>query len=171
MILDCGPCQRSFPSSQASASARRSPSPGRSSQPKAATTAPVPYAGYLAEHAAASVVRMRRDFGVLLGMIEAHAVLHQVNRKRDQYGRIIATPGDYEAVVGILADAFAITSDRKVKEAVRNAVAAVAELGGQETTVTVAQVARYLKRDRKGNPRAERGHRPRLPDQDRKSVV
>ena len=44
----------------------------------------IPYAGYLAEQAAASVVRMRRDFGVLLGMIEAHAVLHQVNRKRDR---------------------------------------------------------------------------------------
>jgi hypothetical protein len=97
---------------------------------------------------------MRRDFGVLLGMIETHAVLHQVNRKRDQYGRIIATSGDYEAVVGILADAFAITSDRKVKEAVRNAVAAVEALGGNETTVTVAQVARHLKRDR---TRATRG--------------
>ena len=37
----------------------------------------IPYADYLSEHAAASVVRMRRDFGVLLGMIEAHAVLHR----------------------------------------------------------------------------------------------
>jgi hypothetical protein len=45
----------------------------------------IPYATYLADSAAASVVRMRRDFGVLLGMIEAHAVLHQVNRKRDPY--------------------------------------------------------------------------------------
>jgi hypothetical protein len=32
----------------------------------------IPYAGYLAESAAAKVVRMRRDFGVLLGMVEAH---------------------------------------------------------------------------------------------------
>ncbi len=114
----------------------------------------IPFAAYLAETAAASVVRMRRDFGVLLGMIEAHAVLHQVSRKLDQHGRIIATAADYEAVAGILADAFAITSDRKVKEAVRNAVAAVEALGGVETTVTVAQVARHLKRDR---TRATRG--------------
>ena len=95
---------------------------------------------------------MRRDFGVLLGMIEAHAVLHQVSRKRDQHDRIIATAADYAAAVDILADAFAITSGRKVKDAVRNAVAAVATLGGQE--VTVAQVARHLKRDRS---RATRG--------------
>jgi hypothetical protein len=112
----------------------------------------LPYAHYLAEHAAASVVRMRRDFNVLLGMIEAHAVLHQASRKRDQHGRIIATPGDYEVVAGILAEAFAITSGRKVKEAVRNAIGAVEALGG--TDVTVAQVARHLKRDR---TRATRG--------------
>jgi hypothetical protein len=114
----------------------------------------IPYAGYLAETAAASVVRMRRDFGVLLGMIEAHAVLHQVTRKRDQHGRILATAADYAAAVDILADAFAITSGKKVKEAVRKAVAAVEELGGAVADVTVAQVARHLRRDRS---RATRG--------------
>jgi hypothetical protein len=114
----------------------------------------IPYAAYLAEHAAASVVRMRRDFGVLLGMIEAHAVLHQVTRKRDQHGRILATAADYAAALDILADAFAITSGKKVKDAVRKAVAAVEELGGAAADVTVAQVARHLKRDRS---RATRG--------------
>jgi hypothetical protein len=114
----------------------------------------IPHAGYLADHAAASVVRMRRDFGVLLGMIETHAVLHQVSRKRDQHGRIIATAADYAAAREILADAFAITSGRKVKAAVRNAVAAVKALGGAAGDVTVAQVAMHLKRERS---RASRG--------------
>jgi hypothetical protein len=114
----------------------------------------IPYAGYLAENAAASVVRMRRDFGVLLGMIEAHAVLHQVTRKRDQHGRILATTADYAAAVDILADAFAITSGKRVKDAVRKAVAAVEALGGAESDVTVAQVAKHLKRERS---RASRG--------------
>ncbi len=114
----------------------------------------IPYAGYLAKTAAASVVRMRRDFGVLLGMIEAHAVLHQVTRKRDQHGRILATAADYTAAVDILADAFAITSGKKVKDAVRKAVTAVEELGGAAADVTVAQVARHLRRDRS---RATRG--------------
>lgn len=114
----------------------------------------IPYAAYLAEAAAASVVRMRRDFGVLLGMIEAHAVLHQVSRKRDRHGRIIATAADYAAARDILADAFAITSGRKIKPAVRNVVTAVAELGGEVTDVTVVQVAKHLKRERS---RASRG--------------
>jgi hypothetical protein len=106
----------------------------------------IPYAEHLAETAAASVVRMRRDFGVLLGMIEAHAVLHQASRGRDAHGRIMATAADYEAARGVLADAFAISSGEMVKESVRNAVGAVVALGG--TDVTVAQVARHLKRDR-----------------------
>ena len=114
----------------------------------------IPYADYLADQAAASVVRMRRDFGVLLSMIEAHAVLHQVSRKRDPHGRIIATAADYDAARDILSDAFAITTGRKVKPGVRNAVTAVAELGGAAVDVTVAQVARHLKRERS---RASRG--------------
>ena len=80
----------------------------------------------MSEHAAASVVRMRRDLGVLLGMIEAHAVLHQAGRERDASGRIVATEADYSAARDILADAFAITYGKKVKDAVRNTVAAVA---------------------------------------------
>ena len=97
---------------------------------------------------------MRRDFGVLLSMIEAHAVLHQVSRKRDPHGRIIATAADYDAARDILSDAFAITSGRKVKPGVRNAVAAVDALGGALADVTVAQVAKHLKRERS---RASRG--------------
>jgi hypothetical protein len=114
----------------------------------------IPYADYLARSASAAVVRMRRDFGVLLGMIEAHAVLHQANRERDQHGRIMATAADYAAAVDILADAFAITSGKRVKEAIRKAVAAVEELGGAAADVTVAQVAKHLKRERS---RASRG--------------
>ena len=108
----------------------------------------IPYAAYLARTAAASAVRMRRDFSTLLGMIEAHAVLHQAGRTRDQYGRIIATAADYDPARDILAEAFAVSSGKKVREAVRRAVAAVEELGGKESDVTVAQVARHLKRDR-----------------------
>ena len=108
----------------------------------------IPYAEYIAVTASAAVVRMRRDFSVLLGMIEAHAVLHQANRKRDSYGRIVATAADYAACRDILAEAFAVSSGRKVKDSVRRAVDAVSELNGRSSDVTVAQVARHLKRDR-----------------------
>ena len=108
----------------------------------------IPYAGYLASSATASAVRMRRDFGTLLGMIEAHAIAHQLTRARDEYGRIIATAADYEAAREILAEAFAVSSGKTVKDSVRRAVAAVDELGGEKADVTVAQVAKHLKRDR-----------------------
>ena len=108
----------------------------------------IPYAGYLASSATASAVRMRRDFGTLLGMIEAHAITHQLTRARDEHGRIIATAADYEAAREILAEAFAVSSGKKVKDSVRRAVAAVDELGGEKADVTVAQVAKHLKRDR-----------------------
>jgi hypothetical protein len=114
----------------------------------------IPYADYLSQKAAAAVVRMRRDFGVLLGVIEAHAVLHQMTRERDQHGRIIATPADYEAARDILAEAFAITSGKKIKESVRKAVATVEALGGAGSDVTVAQVTAHLKLERS---RASRG--------------
>jgi hypothetical protein len=87
----------------------------------------------------------RRDFETLLGVIEAHAITHQVTRARDDYGRIIASAADYEAARDILAEAFAVSSGKKVKDSVRRAVVAVDELGGEVTDVTVAQVAKHLK--------------------------
>ncbi len=79
---------------------------------------------------------------------DAHAVLHQATRERDQYGRIIATAVDYTAAKDILAEAFAVSSGHMVKDSVRRAVTAVGELGGKDSDVTVAQVARHLKRER-----------------------
>lgn len=108
----------------------------------------IPYADYLADHSTAAVIRMRRDFGTLLGMIEVHAVLHQQNRARDKYGRIVATAADYDAARDILAEAFAVSSGQQIKDSVRRAVAAVSQLGGAQTDVTVAQVTRFLKRER-----------------------
>ncbi len=108
----------------------------------------IPYADYLSDAVSAAVVRMRRDFSTLLGMIEAHAILHQATRERDSYDRIVATATDYQAAREILADALAVSSGQKVKESVRRAVAAVDALGGAESDVLVAQVARHLKRDR-----------------------
>jgi MarR family protein len=75
-------------------------------------------------------------------------VLHQASRERDQHGRIVTTAADYEAARGVLAEAFAISSGEMVKESIRNAAGAVEALGGEESDVTVAQVARHLKRDR-----------------------
>ena len=112
----------------------------------------IPYAAYLAQHTAATAVRMRRDFNTLLGMIEAHAILHQLTRDTDEYGRIVATAADYDAARDILATAFAVASGKTVKESVRHVVEAVRDLGGRADPygkdVLVTHVAEHLKRDR-----------------------
>jgi hypothetical protein len=49
------------------------------------------------------VVRLRRDFSMLLSLIAAHALLHRSTRAVDEQGRIIATPADYAAVHDLVA--------------------------------------------------------------------
>jgi hypothetical protein len=51
----------------------------------------IPYARDLAALIPPVAVRLRRDFGALLNLIRAHAILHQASRERDAEGRIIAT--------------------------------------------------------------------------------
>jgi hypothetical protein len=50
----------------------------------------IPYASQLAQLVPPVAVRLRRDFGGLLAMIRAHAILHQQTRTRDDRGRIVA---------------------------------------------------------------------------------
>lgn len=108
----------------------------------------IPYADHLAEDVTAAVVRMRRDFSTLLGMIESHAVLHQATRQRDEHGRIVATAAHYDAARDLLADAFAVTSGTQVPASVRTVVNAVVALAGADGEVLTARVAEYIKRDR-----------------------
>jgi hypothetical protein len=58
----------------------------------------VPYALWLANKIPPVAVRLRRDFGVLLSLIRAHALLHRETRNKDAQGRIVAAPADYAAV-------------------------------------------------------------------------
>ena len=46
----------------------------------------IPYALQLAQQVPPVAVRLRRDFGSLLALIRAHAVLHQASRERDDDG-------------------------------------------------------------------------------------
>jgi hypothetical protein len=85
----------------------------------------IPYAAALAALVPPVAVRLRRDFGTVLALIRAHAVLHQSNRKRDPAGRIIADLDDYEQVHGLVAGVVAEGVAATVSEAVRETVAAV----------------------------------------------
>ena len=75
----------------------------------------IPYGAILADVVPPSAVRLRRDFGAILTLIRAHALLHQVSRQRDERGRVVATLEDYAAVREIVAGLVGATSpgDRK----------------------------------------------------------
>jgi hypothetical protein len=64
----------------------------------------IPYAKRLAELIPPVAVRLRRDFGALLNLIRAHALLHQATRERVAEERIVATVEDYAVVRELVAD-------------------------------------------------------------------
>ena len=109
----------------------------------------IPYAGTLAREVPPVAVRLRRDFGAVLGLIRAHAILHQANRERASDGRVIATLDDYRAVRELIADLVAEGAGRSVSNTVRQTVEAVRRLlaaGASEVTATA--VADELRLDK-----------------------
>ncbi len=88
----------------------------------------IPYASALAEQIPPVAVRLRRDFGQLLALIRAHAILHQATRERDGEGRILATLEDYAVVRTLVLDVIAEGIDATVAPIVRETVAAVQTL-------------------------------------------
>ena len=88
----------------------------------------VPYAPALAKAIPPVAVRLRRDFGAVLGLVKAHAILHQASRERDPEGRIIATLDDYAVVRDLVADLLAQGVGASVPPTVRETVEAVRTL-------------------------------------------
>ena len=107
----------------------------------------VPYATALADAIPPVATRLRRDFPALLSLIRAHALLHQATRDRDDTGRVVATPVDYDAVRGLVEDLFATAAEASVSEPVRDAVDVVQRLSAGGDPCSVSQVARVLKVD------------------------
>lgn len=106
----------------------------------------VPFASRLADLVRPVAVRLRRDFRLLLTLIEAHALLHRELRDRDEHGRILATIDDYAKVRELVADLFAEGIDATVKPETRETVAAVKELGKDEVSGT--EIAKALRLDK-----------------------
>jgi hypothetical protein len=88
----------------------------------------VPYARGLAGLIPPVAVRLRRDFGAVLNLIRAHAVLHQASRSRDEAGRVIATLEDYAKVRELIADLVSEGVGATVPPIVRETVEAVRRL-------------------------------------------
>jgi hypothetical protein len=91
-------------------------------------------------------LRLRRDNDVVRGLVEAHALLHQKNRKRGKKtGAVIAALRDYEAVHALIADLFAEGVEATVSEIIRQTVQAVDSLSHKTSGgVSVASVAKLL---------------------------
>ena len=124
----------------------------------------IPYARKLAELIPPVAVRLRRDFGALLNLIRAHAVLHQASRDRDAQGRIIATiEEDYAAVRGLVADLVSEGIEVTVPATVRETVGAVKRLreASSGEPVSVVELARELKLDRSAVSRRVRNAKDR----------
>jgi hypothetical protein len=99
----------------------------------------VPFARSPAELVPPTAVRLRRDFGALLNLIRAHALLQQESRRRDGKGRAVATFDDYavvrELIAAVLSEAVEATVPRAVRETVE-AVAALAEDNSDGVSLT-----------------------------------
>jgi hypothetical protein len=123
----------------------------------------IPYAKTLAELIPPVAVRLRRDFGALLNLIRARAVLHQASRDRDAEERIIATIEDYARVRELVADLVSEGIEATVPETVRETVEAVRRLreDSDDEPITVAELARELKLDRSAVSRRVRNAKDR----------
>jgi len=108
-----------------------------------------PYADELALQADARAVRLRRDFGAVLNLVRAHAMLHQVSRPRDPEGGILATPADYAAVYALVIDIIAQGVQATVDPRIRETVTAVKELDTpRDSGVKVTAIAKALSIDK-----------------------
>lgn len=109
----------------------------------------IPYARELAEAIPPVATRLRRDFGAILGLIRAHALLHRATRDIDGAGRVVATLQDYAAVRDLVADLVADGAGATVAPVVRETVrTAAAALEGGKTELKIAQLAALLKLDK-----------------------
>ena len=110
----------------------------------------IPYGKFLAEKIPPIAVRLRRDFGAILALIRAHAILHQANRDKDAQGRIIADiEHDYANVRDLVEDLVSEGVDSTVSQTIRETVGAVKALNsaGLEE-VTIAQMRGQLQLDK-----------------------
>lgn len=109
----------------------------------------IPFAEALADRVPSRLVRMRRDFTQILTLIQAHAMLYQLQRERTEDGRIIADHRDYEAVFALAADVFGMITAEGITPAIRETVAKVNELTpNPDDALTVTRLANEMGLDR-----------------------
>ena len=119
----------------------------------------MPYKLLLAELIPPVTVRLRRDVGKLLRLIETHALLHQATRDRDATGATVATLTDYATVRSLVHDLLTEGAQSSVSSATRDTVMGVQALHEQNPEgagVTNAQLATFLDLDKSATSRRVR---------------
>ncbi|UVT20059.1 MAG: hypothetical protein H8K03_20155 [Nitrospira sp.] len=110
----------------------------------------IPFAKQLAHALPPVALRLRRDFPMLLSLIKAHAILHQLNRKKNANGHILATLEDYTVVQTLISDLLAEGVGLSVPLTVRETVEAVRTIQAKKKSskwATVLEVATILHLD------------------------
>jgi hypothetical protein len=102
----------------------------------------IPFATALASKIDAKQDRAMRDFPKLLGLIRAHALVHQETRKKNTDG-IVATLADYEAVRGLIEPCLVSSQSGDFSRKVRDVVSAVQTLANG-VGVSLSEVAKHL---------------------------
>jgi Toprim domain len=96
----------------------------------------VPFADPLADMIPPIAVRLRRDFGTLLTLIQNCALLHRATRQQDDDGRIVATVNDYaivRALVGpVLSGGVQASVSKEIRETVETVATVIRENGTVE---------------------------------------
>ena len=81
----------------------------------------IPFARHIGDRFPDQPVRARRDIKRCLCLIRACAVLHQRTRERDEMGRLLASPGDYEMtyplIQKVLAPSMSAVTEKGLKVA------------------------------------------------------
>jgi hypothetical protein len=130
--------------------------------PAAERKVAIPYAPALAELVPPVAVRLRRDFGAVLNLIQTHVILHQASRERNEEGHIVATLDDYARVRDLVDDLISEGIEATVPQSVREVVEAAVQLHEEEDEpVTTAALARELKLDRTAASRRVRSAKDR----------
>jgi hypothetical protein len=107
------------------------------------------YAGELAAQIPPVAVRLRRDFGAVLNLIRAHAILHQASRERDTDGQIVATLEDYARIRELVADLISEGIEATVPATVRETVEVLRRLYAYDSEpITVLKLSKELKLDK-----------------------
>jgi hypothetical protein len=116
----------------------------------------VPFAEKIAAGCDNTVLRLRRDFPMVLSLIKAHAILHASQRSRDDQGTVIAEIDDYRAVYDLVADKVAQAAARSVSETTRETVKAVKELSAKNRLLgglSYTEISKHLGMDKSAGRR------------------